>query len=262
MKSLIKVLEILKLFLEYKQEMSLGEISKLTNINKTTVHRILSTLVKYNYLYQQEDRGRYSLGTIYLDFSGLIKRGQRLRNVALPILAKLSREVNEPVPIAFIEGAHRIYTESVHGESRPSSVLQVAIDEGSSLPLYCTCLGKIVLADMSYEELKNYFLKVKPVRHTPNTIFDLHKMDKHLVKVRKEGIAFDYEEFELGVSGVAVKLEFNGKLLGAIAIVAPLIRLPKEKIQKLIPMIKGCATSITMEYSRNGYVTFDEKTAY
>jgi len=69
MKSLEKTLTILKIFLDNKAEMSLSEISTLSGLNKTTVYKIVSTLVKYDYLRQKEKKGKYSLGTIYLNFN-------------------------------------------------------------------------------------------------------------------------------------------------------------------------------------------------
>jgi DNA-binding IclR family transcriptional regulator len=165
--------------------------------------------------------------------------------MALPFLVKLSQVVNEAVVIAFVDESGKAYSETIHGETRS---YRVALDEGSAMPLYCTCMGKIILANISFEALQTYFNNAHPVRHTPNTIIEVHEMDKHLVKVRQEGIAFDNQEFDLGISGVAVKLAVNNKLLGAIAVVAPVVRLNAPKMQELIPLIKDCAVSIAREY--------------
>jgi len=85
MKAIKKTFDVLELFLNDKDEISLSDLSKLSGINKTTVSRITSTLVKLGYLRQRERRGKYSLGTKFLDFSGYIKTKIRIRDMAIPV---------------------------------------------------------------------------------------------------------------------------------------------------------------------------------
>ena len=80
MEAIQKTFAVLELFLSTKDEMSLSELSQLSGINKTTVSRITSTLVKLGYLSQREKRGKYSLGMRFLDFSGFIKTRIKIRD--------------------------------------------------------------------------------------------------------------------------------------------------------------------------------------
>lgn len=245
---LAKGLEILNLFLIHSEEMTLAEISQLSGINKSTVHRIVSTLVSYGYLNQSIKRGKYSLGTIYLSFSGIIKSRSKLRSIALPYIFKMSQLVDEPVVMAYKNEFGSLYTETFHGESQKHNLLSIGLDEASGTPLHSTCSGKIVLADMSSEELKYFFNNTNLIRYTRKTIINIKDMEKHLVKIRRDGIAFDDEESSLGVRGVAAGIrDVDENLWGTIAVVAPSVRLSKTKMRKLVPDIKKYALAISKE---------------
>ncbi len=97
MKSLSKALDILELFLDTKEEMGVSEIARLTGLNKATISRIATYLTNRNYLAQSEKRGKYFLGTQFLSFSKVIKDRIKIRDIAMPYIAKLSKSVDESV---------------------------------------------------------------------------------------------------------------------------------------------------------------------
>ena len=253
MKSLTKALDILALFLDNQGEMALSEIAKLSGLNKTTVSRIVSTLVKHGYLKQKEKRGKYSLGTIYLSFSGVVKSRLQLRSIAVPYLSKLSQQVHESTIIAYGNGSEEVFTETFHDTSQPNSVLKIVPAEGTGMPLHSTATGKILLAYMSDEELEEYFNNKHLRRYTPNTITNINDMKNHLMIVRQEGIALDDEEFSLGVRGVAAGLrDSEGKIVGSFGVVAPSVRLTRAGMRELAPDVKSCAVEISRELGFRG----------
>jgi DNA-binding IclR family transcriptional regulator len=253
MKSLTKALDILDLFLDNEGEMALSQIAKLSGLNKTTVSRIVSTLVKHGYLKQKVKRGKYSVGTIYLGFSGVIKRKLRLRSVVTPYLNKLSQQTHESVIMAYGDGSEEVFTETFYDASQRNSILIVLPLEGVRMPLHSSANGKILLADMSDEELEKYFNKRHPKLYTPNTITNINDMRNHLITVRQEGVAFDDEELYFGVRGVAAGIrDSEGKLVGAFAVVAPSVRLTRAGMQELASDVKSCAVEISGELGFRG----------
>ena len=257
LKSLTKALDMLHLFLNSKSEMALSEICAATGLSKATASRITTTLVKNGYLTQSEKRGKYSLGTIYIGFSGLIKSRIQLRKIAAPYLLKLSQRVHESVIIVYGDGRHDVFTETYHDVSIPAGVLIIAPDEDTGMPLNCTCLGKILLAELSDEELTEYF-KNKPIeRHTPNSIVDLETMRNELKKVRQEGMAYDFEEFQVGMNAVGTGIRNEeSKIIGGISIVGPNVRVDKSKISEVVAEVRSCGLEISREI---GYKAFNLK---
>lgn len=243
MRTLDKSLKILNLFLETKSELSLSEISILSGINKPTVWRISSTLVKYGYLIQQKKRGKYVLGTIFISFNRVLTSNLHLRSVIMPYLLQLSEQINEPVTLAYRSGLEDLYPETFGVVN--SNKLEVA-KTGNRLPLNATSVGKIFLADLSEKELETYF-KLKSVKQcTPNTIIDFDIMKKHLIDVKNTGIAYDDEEWGLGIRGVAagVKGE-NSEIVAAIGTAVPSVRLTYSKMQDMAHILKNCADEIS-----------------
>lgn len=244
MKALKKAFNILDLFLGNRQEMSLAELTELSGFNKTTVYRIVSTLLMYGYLKQREKRGKYSLGMKFLDFSGLIKSRMEVRNVAIPYIIKLGELVNESVIMAIWDGRRAIITETFN----VNYPLRVVPDEGARIPLYSTALGKIILANMTEKELEKYFNSISLERYTSNTITDLSDIKKYITIIKQEGVAFDYDEDTIGVSSVAAELRnSDGDIMGSIGVIGPSVRLTRTKIRKITPNLKSCALEISRE---------------
>lgn len=251
-KSLSKALDILVLFLNSKEELSLSEICNSTGLNKSTVSRLTSTLVEYDFLKQPEFRGRFSLGTIYLGFSGLIKSRIPLRKVAIPYLLKLSGRIGEAVVIAYGNGSQRVFSESYYDASVHTPLL-IAPDENTAMPLHSTAIGKIMLAYMSDGEVEKYFNDNKLDKNTSNTIVDMKEFKSQLAIVRQQGVAYDFEEFQTGTRGVASGIRGDeGSLIGGIAVVAPAVRFPSNQLQDIANEVKSCANEISIAMGFRG----------
>jgi DNA-binding IclR family transcriptional regulator len=168
--------------------------------------------------------------------------------LALPHLLKLSQQVHETVIIAYGNGTQDVFTETFHDSTLSSNILRIGINEGTQLPLYTNPLGKILLADMNDGELQEYLNKNVLKNFTPNTITNPNLLKNHLLKVRQEGIAFDEEEHEIGLSGIGAGIQdAEGKIQGAIAVIGPSARLTRARIQELIPEVKSYALRISRE---------------
>jgi IclR family KDG regulon transcriptional repressor len=252
MKSLNKALDILGLFLNSQNEMALAEIARQANLNKPTVHRIVSTLVARNYLKQQKKGDKYSLGKIYLHFSQMIEKQTSLRKIAAPYLKKLSQLTHETVTLAYVDESGVFFAEAFQEAFQSDVILRIGYNKFSNIPLHGTSLGKIALAEMPDEELKKYFKDTSRKRYTPKTITNINEMKKHLTDVRRNGVAFDDEEYNLGVRSIAASLRNNdNRLVGVFSIVAPSVRLSRPKMQKLVPIVKDYAMKISRELGFN-----------
>jgi IclR family KDG regulon transcriptional repressor len=248
MKSLNKALDILGLFLNDQSEMSLGEIARQCNLNKPTVHRIVSTLVSRNYLKQPEKGGKYSLGKIYLHFSQMIENQTSLRKAAAPYLKKLSQQTHELVALAHVDESGVFFAEAFQEAFQSEVVLKIGYNKFSNLPLHCSSLGKIALAEMTDEDIRRYFKGNGCKRYTPKSITNVDEIKKILLEIRSNGIAFDNEEFSLGVRSIAASLRNDkNRLVGVFSVVAPSVRLTTTKMRQLVPTMKDCAKKISRE---------------
>jgi IclR family KDG regulon transcriptional repressor len=243
-----KAFSILELFLDHGDELALEDISRLSGLNKPTARRIALSLVECGYLRQPVNRGKYSLGMKFLDFSGSIKMHNSIIRVAAPHLMQLKEQVNESVTMAVWDGRNTALCQSFLADHP----LKVVPDEGSRLVLHATSVGKAAIAELPDDELKMY-VGNSLRRFTTNTITDINDLKKHLMIIREEGVAFDDEEYDLGIRSVGAALKNGeGEVVGAISILGPSVRLTHAKLQEYVPIVKKCALEISRELGYPG----------
>lgn len=249
MKAINKALDLMELFLKKEGELGLSELSELSGINIATANRIASVLVKRGYLKQRVKRGKYALGMIFLDFSGIIRGRVKMRDIALPLLNRLSQKLDETVLLVSWDGQEGTHTETVHADH----ALRIVPDEGTKFNLHSTGVGKVILANLSDAELEKYYGGKKLERHTASTITNLDDLKRHLITVKEEGVGYDDEEQYLGVRNVAAAIKDNtGEVVGAIGVIGPTVRLSRERMKGVAPDIKACALEISRAMGYRG----------
>ena len=76
---------------------------------------------------------------------------------------------------------------------------------------------------------------IKFVQHTATTITSAESLRDELAKVRELGYAFDDEELDLGVRCIAAPIrDYTRRIVGAISISGPTMRVSNERIEKRI----------------------------
>ncbi|OGO31511.1 MAG: hypothetical protein A2Z29_10560 [Chloroflexi bacterium RBG_16_56_11] len=248
MKIINKAFSILELFLDHGSELALDDISRLSGLNKPTARRIALALVECGYLRQPKKRGKYSLGMKFLDFSGFIKMNNNVLRITAPHLMDLKQQVNESVTIALWDGTKTALCQSFLADHP----LTVVPDEGTRLVLHATSVGKAILAELTDGELNRY-VDNHLAQYTPNTITDINDLKKHLMIVKQEGVAFDDEEYDAGIRGIAAPLKNGeGNVVGSVGILGPTVRLTRARVRECVPVIKKSALDISRELGYSG----------
>jgi len=246
MKSLKKTFEILEVFLNIDSEevrgLRLTDLAKLSGINIPTVNRIASSLVEMGYLSQTQKRGKYSLGPKFLYFDHVLNKHKSFKDIAQKFLIKLYESVGETVTLVSFYGKRIYYVEEI-----PSKLpLRIHPDPISITPLYCSGSGKIFLANMSEQELNDYFYKTDLRSYTENTITDQNILERHLMMVAKEGVAYDDEELYVGVRSVAAGIkDIKGNVSWAVSILGPSVRLTRSRMVEITPEVRDCAEQLS-----------------
>jgi len=117
---------------------------------------------------------------------------------------------------------------------------------GKYAPLYCTGLGKAMLAWLPKEEQRNYIETNSFKRFTPNTIIDGDQLIKELEIIKTKGVSLDREENEKGIFCIAAPIfSKNHHVLAAISLSGPSVRLDEKTISNYSALIKEKAQEIT-----------------
>ena len=242
MKVLTNTFKVLDIFLANTSELSLDELTRLSRLNKTTLSRIVRELVKYGFVLQRESRGKYSLGYKYYDFTGHIKIQMKTRDIAVPYLVKLSQLVDESVIMTVWTKGRAAVSETF----QTKYTLKVIPDEGSRLSLNTTSCGKAILANLSTKEFNEIYIDEELERFTPNSITNFQDLKRHLIIIKREGVAFDDEENTPGVRSIAAVLKnFEGNVVGSIGVIGPSVRLTRARMIELVTPVRNCAEEIS-----------------
>ena len=239
LKSFQKVDEIFELFFK-KNKWRLAEIVAELGYPKGTVHNILSAMVEKGYLIREGNY--YILGNRVLQLSGLMRHNMEFRELALPYLEELRNSINETVHLTSLFRDKVIYIECIH----PTHALRPHSTVGITASLYCTGVGKALLAFQPDEYIESYLNKTELVKRTENTITDKNAMKKELEWIREHGYAYDRIEQEESIKCIAAPvLDSLGIAKYAISIAGPADRMADSTIEDYKPFFFKTLSKIT-----------------
>ncbi|MCA4134539.1 IclR family transcriptional regulator [Arthrobacter sp. M4] len=226
-----------------------SEIAEEMGVHKSTVFRLLGSLVSREMVYQNSDRGKYRLGFGILRLATSIPARLSLVREARPILESLAEESKETVNLAVLRSNYAVNVDQALGPSTLATHDWV----GGLTPLHATSSGKVLLAALPAEE-RDRIIKVTglPAR-TPKTITNRDDLEKQLLDVAHKGYAETHEELEIGLNAIAVPVYNHlGTVIGAVSISGPAFRFEPEKVPGLVEVLRaaGLRISAKMGYTR------------
>ena len=199
---------------------NLEDLAKATGLAKPTVYRFLLTLRDLGYIHRDEGEKWYltmrlfSVGSRALDH-------MELPVVARPIAFRLSQDLGETVHMGILDDGEVLYVLKI--ESRYTIRMYSRV--GRKIPLYCSAMGKTLLAHMSSIDRDALLGELELVPFTPNTIKNRKKLEKELQRIVVEGIAVDAEEHETGITCLAAPIrDHSGVVLAAMSVSWPVFR--------------------------------------
>jgi len=229
-KSVSRALRIIEIVSSKKDGLGVTEIAKQMDINKSSVYRILSTLVQHGYIEQDEETERYKLGYKFLEMSSKLLESIDLRSEAKPYLRELENATNEVVHLVVYDQGEVIYIEKLEG----TETLRMHSKVGKRAPMHCTAVGKAILAHLPMHVVLDILERKGMPKHTEHTIVDKETFLQELADVRKNGYALDLEENEYGIRCIAVPIfDHSGHVIAAVSVSGPTIRMTDERLEQL-----------------------------
>lgn len=241
MTSLARGLAVMRCFAEQERPMTIAQASRLTGLSRPAVRRCLLTLAKLGYVTQ--DGSNYalqpkvmSLGYAYLSSTPLALRAQ-------PLLDRLRDELGESCSLGIIDNDEVCYI----ARAEVSRIMSIALRVGSRLPLYCTSMGRVLLAGMSREERGAYFRRADLVARTEHTESVVARLQVICDKVADEGCAIIDQELETGLRSVAVPVVgMTGRVIAAVNVGTQVSRNSLAELRtRHLPSLRRCARELT-----------------
>ena len=225
---------------------SLTEIARRTGLNTTTVYYLVETLVSLGFVERTSASGGYRLGLRNLELGRTVQQRLDIAATARPALMRLCAATKETVNLCVPYLFEAMIVESVEG----TYGIRATAYAGTRAAYHSTSGGKAILAHLD-DEVRQTIYRVRPlIALTPNTIIDIPVLEKQLKQVRREGVAFDFEENEEAAHCIAAPIfDGLGEIAGAISISGPMNRLTTETAMRLGAMIAVETKAITAALS-------------
>jgi IclR family KDG regulon transcriptional repressor len=229
-----KVLEILS----EKQPAKPSELLQESRLQRSNLYRILGTLIDLGYVEKDSD-SRYCLSFKMFKIGNTVRGMNRLCRVAQPYMAPLAEMSEETINLAILYDHRVLYIDKI--ESKHYLRLDQPI--GKTDPLHCTALGKILLSGLDDLELEVFLRSKNLIPYTRNTITDPEVLKGVIRNVKRQGYAIDTEELSYGIHCIASRIcDHSNRVIAAISISGPAVRLTKEKMEELrIPLMTNAA---------------------
>ena len=237
--SVDRAIDVLEVLAQEGAELPLKEIARKADLNVSTCHHLLATLVHRGYV------GRSRLGRLYF-IGGKISELSRRRpgpfslvDLAMPELGRLNQETGEAVDFSVLRN-HQLLSlvrlESSHPVGVGSST------RGVSMAVHATAGGKAILAWLPKVQVDKVLTETGLREFTDNTITDAQVLSAELRNIRHNGYASDCEEFQVGVRciGSCVR-DYNGAVIGAVSCSMPELRVTTELVEKIRDAVCSCA---------------------
>jgi DNA-binding IclR family transcriptional regulator len=219
-KSVEKALQILNV-LSDADELSLGEISQQLKIDKGTTHRLTATLRSSGYVEQNTKNKKYSLSFKVFEMGNKTVDKRGLRKTAEPFIEECSKLVGETVNLGIRHKSNVIYIDKIESHE----TIKVGLSIGKKIPLYCTGLGKVMLAFYKSDLLESIIADQEFVNFTSHTVKSKSELMFQLRKIRTDGYFIDFEEYIEGLICIAAPIfDYLNEPIAAISISIPKYR--------------------------------------
>src|SRR5882724_2554067 len=233
--SLDRGLLILESIGKSSSPVSLGYLTGILGIDRSSVFRLANTLKRRGFLAHSSIGKNYILGPSVWRLSRQYDWSNMLATVAHDHLKSLAALTNETAHLAVREGRSALFID--HATS--THVIAVSGQTGEHVPLYCSAHGKALLADFTEKDLKAFFGD-KPLKpYTKKTVNTMKGLVTVCAEIRKRGYATDDGEYLEGVRCVAAPIrDRDDAVIGSIGISAPISRFPDSRYSESSTQVK------------------------
>jgi IclR family KDG regulon transcriptional repressor len=240
-------LRLLSLFVGPDDAFSATQLTKLSGLPASTLHRFLMNLESAGFLTCDES-GNYHLGIACVSLGQAALGQLDIRRLSLPYLQELNHSTRETVHLTVRVGLSAVYVEKLDSPEP----LRIHSRIGAAVPLYCTAVGKVLLAYLPEPEREKILEQLEIKRFTADTVGNLQELRTQLERVQKNGYGCDLEEHEVHIRCIAAPIwDHAGRVNASLSMTGPAFRMSLARLRQLAPLLQDVGLKISAEL---GYV--------
>lgn len=235
-------MRILRLFKVGREEFSVTEIARLTNLPKSTASRLITMMADEGFLSKNPKTNHYRLGLSILSLGGVINSHRELFVEAQPIVHRIVDELGETAHICLLENEEVAYLFRTEGKDSARLLTYM----GRKNPIHCTSEGLAILAFQDDKLIQKY-LEKDLYSYTGSTIVDKNKLLEYLINVKNSGYAVSKDHYYEGFVGIAAPIrDYTESVVASVSVIGPTTRISEEKYPYFIEKITKAAEEISM----------------
>ncbi len=235
-----KCFAILDLLAQSKAPMGISDISGKLDLNKSTVFNTVHTLADLNVLENQPD-GKFVFGTRFYILGNMAGKRSALIQTARPYL----QTINEKTKLSAFLGLRSERRAILIDKVDSAYGIKVSSEIGMQMPVLAGAGIKAMLSQLSDEAIEEILARTELKRYTPYSIIDKAVYKKEILEVRKQGIAYDRQEYIQGMVAFAIPIKAKGRdVQAAIWAVGLTHQVPDSSIPELTEYLKGISEQI------------------
>lgn len=239
-----RAVRVLELLSSTPQGMSLAQLASQTKVPKSTLFRILRTLLQHGIIVEDTERKLFSLGMRLLGWGNAALSRIDLKTIAHPHLQKLAHETRESFYLALLDHDEVILVDHVD----TPEIWKMVTRLGHRSPFHCTATGLVLVAALQDGEVDAMIARHGLKRFTQSTITSVTKLKKRLKEVRELGYSIVDAEYKADLTAVAVPIwDHAGNTVASLMTALPSARTAKDRrlIENLVVVLKREAELIS-----------------
>lgn len=237
----MRLFSLLEVMASRDQLFSLQGLVEETGLPKPTLHRMLQQLESAGLLQRADDGRHYSTGQRLRRLAENLLLNNTFHGAQHAVLRHLVDEIGESCNLTALSGSEVVYLDRVE----TAAPLRFYLHPGSRVPAHASASGKLFLAQLSPVQRRRLLAHVPLAAYTANTLTTLDALEQDIARVKRDGYAFDNEEFLPGLLCVAVLVpSARGRSNLAVALQAPVMRLTPDKALQWLPALQRAVQAL------------------
>jgi len=244
MNSIEKSIQILNYLSNAGRSVRITELSSKLLFPKSTIHRMLKSLVSYSLVDQEKETSKYRLGLQILEYSNSFYNSFDFRQIAKPFLKKICSETGLTTFLTAWYNGRSICIDSIFPSRNANTHLFVEI--GKEMPFHSAASAKVLLAHQPSEDIKRIINEKTLPKYTSKTIINPKKLEEHLSEIRHKGFSICNEELEEGIIAFSAPVKnINKDAIASITITGLSKRISKGNVKKFTKVLVESAQELS-----------------
>ena len=245
--SVARAVSILECVASADSNAALGQISSELGLNKSTVHGIAATLEHLGYLARHPETGRYALGLKAWELGQSYVGNINILHESKVYMSNLVNKYQDTAHLAVLSDAEALFIHKIDC----SRTVGIRIRVGTRTPLYCTGVGKALLAAQPASQLEKLLSKMVFIQYTEKTITNPETLMAELQSIRSRGFSMDRGEYESDLRSVGAPIfDHSGQPVAAVSLAGSAQRLSGDRLFDITADVRETARLIS---ERLGY---------